>query len=154
LTEMYKAGAKGLFDTLAMHAYSPNVQGLLSLAESTRKVMNHWHDRSKLWITEFGWSTAGDASAVRVWPPGQPHRIAGALSGLAAERGALRLRGFILFKWRDAVPPPGLGSDPWPLHAGVLLPDGTPKPSFTVFRRVVASLRSQRGAHGGSAAGV
>jgi polysaccharide biosynthesis protein PslG len=154
LNEMYRAGAKGLFDTLAIHAYSPNVQGLLALAESARKVMNHWHDRSKLWITEFGWSTAGDASAFRVTPRGQAQRISAALSGLAAERNALRLRGFILFKWRDAVPPPGLGSNPWPLHAGLVLPNGTPKPSYNVFRRVVAALRSKRLARGGSAAGV
>jgi cyclic pyranopterin phosphate synthase len=36
---MYDAGAKGAFDTLAIHPYSPNVQGLLTLAEQGRAVM-------------------------------------------------------------------------------------------------------------------
>src|SRR3954452_24749983 len=108
LDRMYRAGARGLFDTLAIHPYSRNVQGLLTLAEQARALMNHWHDRSRLWITEFGWSTGGDASAFRVTERGQADRIAASLSALIAERRALRLRGFILFKWRDYGRPPQL----------------------------------------------
>src|SRR3954452_1676275 len=108
LDRMYRAGARGLFDTLAIHPYARNVQGLLTLAEQARALMNHWHDRSRLWITEFGWSTGGDASAFRVTERGQADRIAASLSALIAERRALRLRGFILFKWRDYGRPPQL----------------------------------------------
>jgi hypothetical protein len=142
LDDMYRAGAKGLFDTLAIHPYSRDVQGLLALAEQARAVMNRWGDRSRLWITEFGWSTGGDASAFRVTRRGQADRIAASLSALIAERRALRLRGFILFQWRDAVAPPELGRDPWPLHTGLLDADGAPKPGFWVFGRIVRMLRS------------
>jgi hypothetical protein len=139
---MYRAGAKGLFDTLAIHPYSRDVRGLLRLAESARAVMNRWGDRSRLWITEFGWSTGGDASAFRVTRRGQADRIAASLSGLIAERRALRLRGFIFFKWKDSIAPPELESDPWPLHTGLLDADGAPKPGFWAFTSVVRMLRS------------
>src|SRR6478672_11185051 len=112
LRRMYRAGAKGLFDTLAIHPYSRDVSGLLGLAESARAVMNAYGDRSRLWIPEFGWSTGGDASAFRVSQHGQADRIAGSLSALIAERRALRLRGFILFRWKDSVAPPEIAADP------------------------------------------
>jgi hypothetical protein len=151
LDQMYRAGARGWFDTLAIHPYAPSVGGVLSLAERARALMNRWHDRSRLWITEFGWSTGGDASAFRMSERGQAERISGSLSALIAERRALRLRGFIFFKWRDAVAPPGLGRDPWPLHAGLLTADGTPKRGFWAFARVVRALRGGDSGGGGSA---
>jgi Glycosyl hydrolase catalytic core len=143
LDDMYRAGAKGLFDTLAIHPYSRDVRGLLGLAEDARAVMDRWGDHSRLWITEFGWSTGGDASAFRVSERGQADRIAASLSALIAERRALRLRGFIFFKWRDSVAPPDLGSDPWPMHTGLLDADGVPKRGFWAFGRVVRMLRTQ-----------
>ena len=149
LDAMYRAGARGWFDTLAIHPYAPSVGGVLALAERARALMNRWHDRSRLWITEFGWSTGGDASAFRMTERGQANRIAGSLSALIAERRALRLRGFIFFKWRDATAPPGLGRDPWPLHAGLLAADGAPKQGFWAFERVVRALRREDS--GGSA---
>src|SRR4051794_26688080 len=141
LDRMYRAGARGVFDTLAIHPYSHDVEGLLSLTERARALMNRWHDRSRLWITEFGWSTGGDRSPFRVSERGQAERISEALSALVAERRSLRLRGFVLFKWRDSVPAVDATSDPWPLQAGLLDPAGQPKPGFWAFGRVVAALR-------------
>jgi hypothetical protein len=141
LERMYAAGAKGLFDTLAIHPYSRDVQGLLALAEDARAEMNAHGDHSRLWITEFGWSTGGDASAFRVTERGQADRIGAALSALIAERRALRLRGFVLFKWKDAVAPPDMEGDPWPLHTGLLDSTGGPKRGFWVFGRIVKALR-------------
>ncbi|MEA2482266.1 MAG: polysaccharide biosynthesis protein PslG [Thermoleophilaceae bacterium] len=145
LDRMYRSGARGLFDTLAIHPYSHDVPGLLALAESARALMNRWHDRSRLWITEFGWSTGGGASAFRVSERGQANRIAEALSALVAERRALRLRGFVFFKWRDSVPPVTAETDPWPLHTGLLEAAGQPKRGFWVFGRVVKALREGAG---------
>jgi hypothetical protein len=103
--------------------------------------MSRWHDRSRLWITEFGWSTGGDPSAFRVSERGQADRISETLSALVAERSALRLRGFVLFKWRDSVPAVDATSDPWPLQAGLLDAAGQPKRGFWAFARVVEALR-------------
>jgi hypothetical protein len=141
LDQMYRAGARGAFDTLAIHPYAHDVGGVLALAERARVLMNRRHDRARLWITEFGWSTGGGASAFRVSQRGQADRIAGSLSALIAERRALRLRGFIFFRWRDAVAPADLGRDPWPLHTGLLRADGGPKPGFWAFARIVQALR-------------
>jgi hypothetical protein len=107
--------------------------------------MNRHHDRSRLWITEFGWSTGGGASAFRVGKRGQADRIGASLSALVAERAMLRLRGFILFKWKDSLAPPGTSGDPWPLHTGLLAADGAPKRGFWVFARVVHALRRGAG---------
>jgi hypothetical protein len=153
LSRMYRAGAKGLFDTLAIHPYSHDVRGLLRLAESARALMDRHGDHSRLWITEFGWSTGGDASAFRVSRRGQAERIAASLSALIAERRALRLRGFIFFRWKDSVAPPDLASDPWPLHTGLLAADGEPKLGFWAFADVVRMLRSNA-PPAGSAGGV
>jgi hypothetical protein len=142
LRAMYDAGARGLFDTLAIHPYAPSAAGVVTLAERARELMNRNHDRAGLWITEFGWSTGGDASAFRVSRLGQANRIALALSGLVAERRALRLRGFIFFKWKDSLAPPEMGGDPWPLHTGLLGADAGPKPGFWAFGRIVRSLGS------------
>jgi hypothetical protein len=150
LDEMYRAGARGLFDTVAIHPYARDVAGLLALAEQARALMNRRGDRSRLWITEFGWSTGGDASAFRVSERGQADRIAGALSALIAERRALRLRGFVLFRWKDSLPSPEQERDPWPLHAGLLRADGTPKRGFGAFARIVRALRDGWPAGGSS----
>jgi hypothetical protein len=141
LDQMYRAGARGVFDTLAIHPYSRDVEGLLRLAEDARVLMNRRHDRSRLWITEFGWSTGGDASAFRVSESGQADRIAASLSALIAERRALRLRGLIFFRWQDALAPRELPGDPWPLHTGLLRADGSPKRGFWAFGRIVDVLR-------------
>jgi hypothetical protein len=141
LGRMYAAGANGLFDSLAIHPYATSAAGVVQLAERARALMNRNHDRARLWITEFGWSTGGDASAFRVSAQGQANRIALAISGLVAERRALRLRGFVLFKWKDSIAPSGLGKgDPWPLHTGLLDAHGAAKPGYWVFGRVVRSL--------------
>lgn len=141
LDRMYQAGAKGLFNTLAVHPYSHDVDGLLQLVERARSLMNKWGDPSRLWITEFGWSTGGDASAFRVSQRGQAKRIAATLSALYAQRRALRLRGFVLFQWKDSEPPPGMDADPWPLHTGLLDSDGSPKPAYWIFAREVKAIR-------------
>src|SRR5207248_9836270 len=60
--------------------------------------------------------------------------------GLIAERRALRLRGFVFFKWKDSTPGPLLTGDPWPLHTGLLTSDGSPKPGFWAFARDVREL--------------
>lgn len=141
LAHMYKAGAKGTFDTLAIHPYSPNADGLLRLVEQARTLMDKNGDRkARIWITEFGWSTGGDASAFRVSRKGQAGRIAETLSGLVAERHALRLRGFVIFKWKDSTATTDTGGDPWPLHTGLLDNDGFPKPGYWTFARAIHGL--------------
>ena len=145
LEGMYEAGARGLYDSLAIHPYARDVGGLLHLVENARLQMNAEDDTAGLWITEFGWSTGGDASAFRVSERGQADRIAAAVSALATERRALGLRGFVLFKWKDSIAPPEMGGDPWPLHTGLLDAWGGPKRGLWVFGRLLQGLRRETG---------
>ena len=136
---MYDAGARGTFDTLAIHPYAGSVADLLAIAENARGLMDRRRDRrAKLWITEFGWTTGGARSRFTVTETGQANRVASTFSALVAMRKSLRLRGFIYFKWRDAPPYPD--SNPWPLHAGLLEDDGLPKRAFFAFWRSVHAL--------------
>ena len=54
-------------------------------------------------------------------------------------RSALRLRGFVVFRWEDKAPNAGQ-KDSWPLNTGLLRKDGSAKPALHAFRYAVARL--------------
>ncbi|MBZ5515366.1 MAG: endo-1,4-beta-xylanase [Acidobacteriia bacterium] len=68
LRAVYNAGGKGYFDVVAIHPYSQVQQPQDYLAdqiERVRRVMEDFGDSAKpIWITEIGWYTRGDPSAV------------------------------------------------------------------------------------------
>ena len=77
---MYRAGAKGLFDTLAIHPYSRDVRGLLELAEEARALMD-----------TLGRSLAAVDHRVRLVDRRRRERVPGVAAGAggAASRRAL-----------------------------------------------------------------
>ena len=129
---MYRAGAKGSFDTLAIHAYSATPNGVVGLAEAARNVIAHNRDDAKLWITEVGWGTGGKPGPLTVSPTEQATNLSQALDDLASRRNALNLRGVIVFQWRDPKPFAGR-RDIWPYYAGLLDDQGRPKPSLAAI---------------------
>ena len=73
LQQMYSAGAKGYFDAVAVHPYTRNIDPTVCSAPSNmdnfcslqqvRQVMVNNGDSAKnIWLTEFGYSTAGSAT--------------------------------------------------------------------------------------------
>ena len=140
VTQMYRARAASAFDTLAINPYHRKAAGMIAMVERMRKLMDSRRDRSgHLWVTEYGWSDVGPRSAFRAGPSGQARNIKSALLGLARKRRRLRLRGAILYAWRDGRPY-GVG-DFWGLHTGLLRIDGSPKPAFHAFRDAARRLR-------------
>lgn len=141
LARMYRAGARGAFDTLAINPYARRPGGVLGILRRVRSIMRRHHDRrAQLWVTEMGWSDRGPGSTFRAGPRGQGQRIRRTLAALNRARRSLNLRGVIYYSWRDGRPYAPSFRDFWGLHTGLLRVNGTPKPAFAAFRRATAAL--------------
>lgn len=140
IARMYRYRARGAFDTLAIHPYSGTVGGVVAYISSARALMRRNRDRSRIWVTEVGWATGGQRTPLAVSPRTQARRIRDLVRTLDARRRSLRIRGFVLFRWRDAAPLRRRG-DPWPPHAGILRQNGRAKPAYHAFKRAVGRLR-------------
>jgi hypothetical protein len=141
---MYKAGARGSFDTLAIHPYARDAAGVVEAVTSARRLMNEDGDRdSHIWVTELGWADSGPSSSFTVGATGQARRIDSVLKMLVALRTQERLNGLVYFGWRDGAPYAPTFKDFWGLHTGLLTLKGRPKPALRAFADTVATLRRQ-----------
>jgi hypothetical protein len=140
LRGMYRAGARGAFDTLAIHPFSRDELAALAAVEQARTLMDRNHDNARIWITELGWASGGPRSPFTVGESRQAELITRALRALAARRESLRLRGVVYFNWRDLPIAPG-GEDFFGLHSGLIDRRGRAKPALRAFERAVAAAR-------------
>jgi hypothetical protein len=142
IRQLYRAGGKRYFDTLAVNSYARNRSELGGLLRSVRRLMNRYGDRrAKLWITELGWATGGPTHRFNVGPVGQARRISSCFSLIRRLRGPYRIRGLVYFSWKDQRPYPPLFSDLWGLHTGLRSLDGRAKPGYFAFKRAAARFR-------------
>ncbi|MEA2124841.1 MAG: polysaccharide biosynthesis protein PslG [Solirubrobacteraceae bacterium] len=139
LRRLYAAGLRGAADALAIHAYAPDVVGVLALVSRTRALMRtHGDWATPLWITEYGFATAGEDSLFTVSERDQAAYIGATAWSLRALAGRLRLGGLFLFGWRDPAEH-FLGVDIWPYHAGLLTADGEFKPSIQTLTNALGA---------------
>lgn len=134
MESVYRAGAKGSFDTAAVNAYAAAPAQVVANVRAMNDVIVRNGDDARLWITEFGWGTGGEPGPLTVSRRQQASYIAETIRRLKAVRDELRLRGVVLFQWRDPKPFPGR-RPLWPYYAGLLDSDGNPKPSLAAFER-------------------
>ena len=140
--QMYKAGGKKAFDTLAINSYARNAKELVKLLKAVRKIMNRRKDRrARIWITELGWCDRGVRHRFCVGTKKQASLIKSSLKTIRKQRRTLRLRGFVYFSWRDGRPYAPDYRDLWGLHTGLLKVDGKPKPALKAFRRGAKAFR-------------
>lgn len=137
-----KAGAKGTFDTLAIHPYARKPDGAIAAMVQAREAL----DKAGLtdvglWVTEIGWATGSESSAFTVGPKTQSAYIAEFLGRAASLTPELKLRGVAYYAWRDVEPYPG-GKDFWGLHTGLNDVNGEPKPSLAGFTSAASALRA------------
>ncbi|MDX6677472.1 MAG: polysaccharide biosynthesis protein PslG [Solirubrobacteraceae bacterium] len=131
---MYAAGARGTFDTLAIHPYAANPAGVLEILRLARAQLDRLGDPQRFMrATEFGWATGGPPVTITASEPAQAALLRDTLAALQQARGVLRLRGYVVFRWKDVGLNPGQ-ADVWALHTGLLREDGTPKPALAAFR--------------------
>lgn len=144
LRAMYKAGAKGSFDTLAVHPYSSDHDSVMGQVQGMRSVADDNGDRAPIWVTELGWPTDGPPGYEQVVSEEEQARlVTRTLGAFAAERGALGLRGFVYFYWRESARDPHSKTPDsiWG-HVGLIAPDRR-KPAFYAFADAVARMRER-----------
>ncbi len=142
VAQMYRAGARPYFDSLAIDSYAKDQVQLRRLLRSIRGLMKrHGDRRGHIWITEIGWGDVGPAHRLIVGANVQALRITQAFGVIREQRRRLNLRGVVYYSWRDSHPYPPLYRDLWGLHTGLLDINGGFKPGFYAFKNGVARLR-------------
>lgn len=142
VNQIYRAGGKRAFDTMAINTYARSADELHRLLTSIRKIMNRRGDRrAKIWITELGWCDKGPKHRFCVGKRRQASLIRSSLKLIGKERKKLRLRGFVYFSWRDGRPYAPDFRDQWGLHTGLLKLNGMPKRSLRAFKSGVRPFR-------------
>jgi hypothetical protein len=140
--QLYRAGAKASFDSLAINSYAKNAGELARLLRSVRRLMNRRGDgRGKIWVTEIGWGDKGLRHRFIVGAAGQSRRVRSSLAYIRRARGRLGLRGFVYFSWRDSRPYAPLFRNLWGLHTGLIDENGNPKRAFQSFKQAVSRIR-------------
>lgn len=146
LERMYAVpGARRSFDVAALHPYSSSVAGLILQVRQTRAVMAAAGDGVKpLQLSEIGVaSTAVVPTPLAKGADGQAKFLRRALGVLSDQRRRWHIAGVDWFTWRD-------GSRPDPYcdfceHAGLLRQNGSSKPAWRAFRRLVGRLAAGGG---------
>lgn len=134
-----------LFDVVAVHAYAGDVAGLASVVDHTRRLMDRAGDAGKpIWITEFGWASAGPArDTMRVKTPAeQASLLRGAVEAVrraAAESGVRVIVWYDLQDYSRPLTEP----DRFTWHTGLFGADGSPKPAWDAFTDVAGGVPGQ-----------
>lgn len=141
IRQLYRAGAKRWFTTLAINSYARNRSELAQLLAGTRRQINARGDHAGIWVTELGWGDHGPRHRFIVGSRGQARRITSSFAYLRRHWRPLGLRGVVYYSWRDSRPYPPKYKDLWGLHTGLLRLDGSPKPAYYAFREAVRPFR-------------
>lgn len=142
--QMYAAGAKGSFDTLAVHPYAKTVAGVLAGAKKAHQVSVQAGDGDvSVWITEVGWAAGPRApgSAFTVTEAQQAKLVGDLYRQGAAQAESMKLRGIIYYAWRDVPPFPG-GKDFWGLHTGLVKRNNSVKPALTAYAEAAKAIQA------------
>jgi hypothetical protein len=132
LPQIYRAGGRRLFDSVALHPYNIRPRGTLRDLKRVRAIMTRFKDRRKpLWATEVGWASGGPPYFFTVSRELQAEHLRRTYNLLARNRKRLKLRGVVWFSLRDYGE-----RDDWFENTGLLTFDGSPKPAWHAFVRL------------------
>jgi hypothetical protein len=146
IDQIYRAGAKGVFDAIAIHPYTFEVSNVLRIVRYARRSLEKAGDADRpLWLTEVTWSS-GKRPGHKPYPfettkADQAKRLGEALPLLISQRKAL---GIDRIFWENWISTDTNHSNPFDFSGlRVLHPDGTVtnKPAFDVFKRIALAQR-------------
>ncbi len=149
LESLYTAGAKGLFDMVALHPYTRDIANVLRTLQFNRSVMNKHGDRHvPLLMTEAGWPPSSGVVpnhyGFEVRPQDLPALIRYAVPAFAEHRKAFVVAGFYWYTWATADASPTYAFD----YAGLRTQTGPgttrDKPTLAAFRRAALKLEGCR----------
>jgi Cellulase (glycosyl hydrolase family 5) len=148
VASVYDAGAKGVFDVVAIHPYTFEVRNVLKIVEFVRQALRKAGDGDRpLWLTEITWSSGKrpghEPRPFETTEPDQAARLGEALPLLIRERKRLGVERIF---WENWISRHENFDNPFD-YSGlrVLRDDGTvrEKPAYDVFRRI--ALEQQDG---------
>jgi hypothetical protein len=143
-------GARRLFDVVGAHPYTQQPQGVITILEKVRKVMNENGDRHKpiiadeiSWPSSVGQTKHTEGFDFATTEHGQAKRLAQLIPLLGRDRRRLGLLSFDYYTWAGVEKHGGLAFN----FAGLLrLKHGklTAKPALWAYRRAVMKLEDCR----------
>jgi hypothetical protein len=160
LAQIYKVpGASRTFDVVAIHPYTASANGVITILQKARAVMNQYGDSQKpIMATEITWPSSQGRTppqfGVGTTEGVQAQRLNQVMPLLVANRAKLGLTGFYWYTWMgDEGPRASYGFD----FAGLLkYVNGTvsAKPALAVYKRWALSIEGcqRKGSDAGSCA--
>jgi hypothetical protein len=141
LSAMYRAGAKGSFDVLALHPYSTkSLSSWIGSIRQARRTQLANGDQRPIWLTEFGLNTSADPNA---WQRGVTEAQQGQLltDSYRALEGEPYVQVAFYYSLRNNW---WSHDDPRSMEAcfGLLRTDFSAKPAFAAFRSYALSPRA------------
>ncbi len=148
LPQIYRQGARGLFDIVDVHPFTKYPPGVIVILNQVRQVLNREGDRRKPMIVgELTWPSSlhrtthvYDFETTRA---GQARNTSAALRLLAANRASLRLLSVYYYTWMGDE---YRGADPFAFSGLFAWQNGrvTAKPALTVFRQLALAMERCR----------
>ncbi|MGI8558130.1 MAG: glycosyl hydrolase [Solirubrobacteraceae bacterium] len=135
LSKMFRSGARGAFDALAIHPYSGSVSRAIHKLQVAREVMARFGaGRQPLWVTEVSWA-GGGSNAYVANQRGQAQNLVGFFDRVHADR-ALQVQKIFWYGWQDKV----YGPDPsyWGYHLGLFTSTLRPKLALGALAKIAA----------------
>jgi polysaccharide biosynthesis protein PslG len=128
-------GVEEDFDAVALHPYSPGIEGMKAQIELARHEMKRAGDAgTDLWITELGWASDGPKEIQAVKSErGQARMLTRAFEVLGRNRGRWNVIGVNWFSLRDT--PKKKSPCPGCPFTGLVERDGDPKPAWRAFAK-------------------
>jgi hypothetical protein len=107
LRAIYRRGARGSFDVVALHPYTGRPSNVIRLVRFARREMRRAHDRKRpVWVTELSWPAAqGKTHGIPGFDTtdrGQAARLRQGIELLARNRRALKIGRVYWYTWLSA----------------------------------------------------
>ena len=158
--DLYRRGAKGTFDVLAVHPFSNDVQSVrntvkrtLEVVRRVRAVMRRHHDlRRRIALTEVTWPAAlgvpgAQLNGLETTAPGMAARLSSTYRAFALRRRQLGLSQVFWFTWASEYDSNSSTNTQPFRYAGLVKRTGsafTPMPVLTTFSNVAARYEGCR----------
>jgi hypothetical protein len=148
IAAVYDAGAKGVFDVVAIHPYTFEVRNVLRIVRLARRALREAGDADRpLWLTEITWSSGKrpghQPAPFETTPDDQAARLAQALPLLIRTREELGVERIF---WENWISKDSNHENPFDFSGlRVLRPNGTvaEKPAFAEFKRIALEQRGR-----------
>ena len=143
LDKLYDLGAKGYFDSVAIHPYTPDTQQLKLLLERVRKTLNQNGAKgTPIDITEIGWGSDRKTAFGKGTTQAQAQQLTSGYDYLLANRRKLGIRSAYWFAWKDM--PRNVETCNFCYSSGLFYSGSglKPKPAWDAFIRITGGARS------------